>query len=84
MFSIEFSSRAKKEYDKLKNKRIDKILKTLVLDPVPAKKFDVKKLRGIKDTFRIRLGSIRIVYTVIWSNNIIIVSRVSPRESVYD
>lgn len=84
MFRIEFSSKAKKEFDQLKDERIEEVLKVLVFDPVPAKRYDVKKLKGIKDTFRIRVGKFRVVYTIIWKDGTILVSRISFRESAYD
>ncbi len=49
-----------------------------------AKTFDVKKLEGLKDTFRIRLGKIRIVYTIIWKDKVILVSRIEKRGTAYD
>jgi len=60
MFRVEFSSRAKKEFDKLKEKRIEDVLEILKIDPIPARLYDVKKLIGLKDTFRIRIGKIRL------------------------
>ncbi len=84
MFRIEFSSRAKKEFDVIDDKRIGEVVRTLAVDPVPARLYDVKKLKGLKDTFRIRIGRIRIVYTVIWKDKAIIVSRISYKESAYD
>jgi mRNA interferase RelE/StbE len=87
MFTIEFSSRAKKEYEWLEKRlkrHVEEALRLLKLDPVPAKVYDIRKLKGIDDTFRIRIGKIRIVYTCIWNDNVIVISRISPRESVYD
>jgi len=84
VFEIRLSSRAKKEFDKLKDKKIEEALKVLTSDPLPAKLYDVKKLKSLKDTFRIRIGKTRIVYTIIWKDKIILVSRIGLRESVYD
>jgi mRNA-degrading endonuclease RelE of RelBE toxin-antitoxin system len=61
MFGISFSTRAKKEFDEMEGKqkeRIAEILRTLSFDPVPVKMLDVKKLAGLSDTFRIRIGKI--------------------------
>ncbi|MBS3054036.1 MAG: type II toxin-antitoxin system RelE/ParE family toxin [Candidatus Aenigmarchaeota archaeon] len=56
--------------------RIDEILKTLIIDPVPAKSCDVKKLQGMQNTFRIRIGGVRIVYAIVWKSKTILVSRI--------
>lgn len=85
MFRIEFSSRAKKEFDyNSSDKRVVEAIKLLSINPVPARHYDVKKLKGLEDTFRIRIGKIRIVYTIIWGDKVILVSRIGERESVYD
>lgn len=85
MFRIEFSSRAKKEFDyNSSDKRVVEAIKLLSINPVPARRYDVKKLKGLEDTFRIRIGKIRIVYTIIWGDKVILVSRIGERESVYD
>ncbi|MBI4170332.1 MAG: type II toxin-antitoxin system RelE/ParE family toxin [Candidatus Aenigmarchaeota archaeon] len=41
-------------------------------------------LEGLEDTFRIRLGKIRIVYTILWGEKAIIVSRIEKRGTVFD
>lgn len=84
MFQIHFSSRSKKEFDYLDDKKISDVLSVLIFDPLPAKLYDVKKMKGLQDTFRIRIGQIRIVYTIMWKDKIILVSRVSTRETAYD
>jgi len=87
MFKVMFSSRSKKEFDNIEEKyrnKIAQIFKILSFDPIPAKLFDIKKLEGVDDTFRIRLGRMRIVYTIIWQNKDILVSKLGMRENVYD
>ena len=84
MFAVELSRRAKKELDSINDTRVEDVLKYLVLDPVPAKNYDVRKLEGQKDTFRIRIGKIRIMYTIIWKDKVILVSRIEKRGTVYD
>ncbi|MDI6807327.1 MAG: type II toxin-antitoxin system RelE/ParE family toxin [Candidatus Aenigmarchaeota archaeon] len=85
MFRIEFSRRAKKELKKLEKykERIVEVLKILSLDPVPARYYDVKKLRGLKNAFRIRIGRIRIVYTINWKDKVIIIARAEFRGRAY-
>ncbi len=88
MFIIELSRKAQKQFDSIKDEKITKTirvtLKCLEFDPVPAKNYDVKKLEGLEDTFRIRLGKIRIVYTILWKEKAIIVSRIEKRGTVFD
>ncbi|MBI2971617.1 MAG: type II toxin-antitoxin system RelE/ParE family toxin [Candidatus Aenigmarchaeota archaeon] len=64
--------------------KIREILEYLKLDPVPAKVYDLKKLEGSKDSFRIRIGKMRILYTIIWKDKVILVSRIEKRGTVYD
>ncbi len=47
------------EYVKL---RIIELVLILRENPVPGEYYDVKKLKGLKDTYRIRLGDLRIIY----------------------
>jgi len=86
MFEIHFSTKAKKELDKIEEKyrrRVGEVLRILMVDPIPARLFDVKKLAGTENTFRIRIGKIRIVYTILWKDKVILISRISFRGRVY-
>ncbi len=49
----------------------------------PVKLFDVKKLKGLEDTFRIRMGDWRIVYELRRRETTIIVYEISPRGRAY-
>ncbi len=53
-------------------------------DPVPAVVFDMKKLAGMKDTYRIRIGDIRVIYEVDWEVREVRVLVVAQRESAYE
>ncbi len=53
-------------------------------DPIPAAIFDLKKLAGMKDTYRIRIGDIRVVYEVDWETKEVKVLLVAQRESAYE
>ena len=79
MFNISFSKKANKEFEGLEKKykeRVEDALRILSFDPVPVRYFDVVKLKGVEDTYRIRIGKIRIVYNVIWKNRDIVIFRV--------
>jgi mRNA interferase RelE/StbE len=87
MFEVRLVTKAKKELEELeenlKNK-IYKLLKTLERDPIPARIYDVKKLIGMKDMYRIRIGKVRIVYIIDWKDKIISVVRIGFRGKVYE
>ena len=86
MFEVHLSTKAKKELEQLDENlrnRIVKILEVLQLDPVPVRFYDVKKMVGVENTYRIRIGKIRIIYTVIWKDKVVIVSKIGFRGRVY-
>ncbi len=52
-------------------------------NPVPAEQFDIKKLQGTKDTFRARLGDVRMIYEIFWDQQRINVLVIERRETAY-
>lgn len=79
-FKIEFSREAARYY-----KRLPKDYKTLVdlallklSEGLPA---DIKPIIGEKDSFRIRVGKYRILFTVI--KDTLLITRIGPRGDVY-
>lgn len=70
----------------LSRERKNKIKEGLLVlsnDPLPFKKLDVVKLKGYENTYRIRIGDLRIVYGVNWSEKKIIVHFVGFRGKAY-
>ena len=63
--------------------RVLEVLDKLKTNPIPYKDYDIKKLKGFEDTFRVRIGDIRIVYTIDWSSRIITVHFIGPRGRAY-
>lgn len=55
----------------------------LTQNPAPTPEYDVKKLSGMLDTYRIRIGAIRIEYEVDWESNRINVLVVEFRGRAY-
>ena len=54
-------------------------------NPVPAKMYDLRKVEGEQDTYRIRLSSHRAIYTVYWDEKTIRVTRIERRKgNTYD
>jgi len=87
LFEVKFSNKSekfiKKSELKLKNKLRD-LFFILHKNPVPIKNFDVKKLSDSDNKYRIRLGRIRITYSVFWEDNTIRVLKIAKRkESTY-
>jgi len=67
MFAINIKRKALRKLAELDPKQkhiIEQAVLILKNDPIPFKKVDVCKLKGYWDVYRIRTGSIRIVYQV--------------------
>ena len=64
-------------------RRVLLIFEVLTQNPVPAPEYDAKKLAGFVDTYRIRLGNIRIVYEVSWELRQLHVLTVESRGRAY-
>lgn len=83
LFEIRFSNKVDKSLkdcnEKLKS-RLKELFFKLQEAPVPAKEYDLKKISGVDDTYRIRLSSYRVTYTVFWEEKIIRVLFVELRD----
>ena len=77
------SKRIKKQIEKLESKTkltlLDLFLK-LTESPVPVEEFNVAKLSGSKNTYRIRIQKIRIIYDVYWKEKNIEILKVDTRK----
>ncbi len=73
MFEIFFgNNRAKKDYEKLDEKirvKVNELCEILKEIPVPFKLYDVSKVAGEENIFRIRIGKYRVVYKVVEVEN---------------
>jgi mRNA interferase RelE/StbE len=72
-----------RDLDRDRKNRIKEALLILSNDPLPFKKLDVIKLKGYENTYRIRIGGLRIVYEVNWDEKKIIIHFIGPREKAY-
>ncbi len=84
MFSVEFSSHAKrflKKTDKnTANRIVDKVQK-LMVDPFPS---DVKRVMNrTEKVFRVRVGDYRIQYMVLYEKNLLFISDIDKRPRAY-
>ena len=73
------------EYKKKANKYInsaDRAAKKRLKDAIEKIPFgDIKKLTGFENEYRLRVGDLRVLFTV--ENNIITVNEIRPRGQVY-
>lgn len=86
LFQIIVSQRAKKSIKKLPahyEKRVIELLLLFRENPIPAEYYDIKKLKGYTDTYRARIGTIRIIYEALWNKRQIHILVVEPREKAY-
>ena len=87
MFTIKIKRKALKtltrinENQRLKVKSIILLLKN---DPIPLKRADVTKLKGFNNTYRIRVGTTRIVYEILWNEKTILIHYAGLRKKAYD
>ena len=86
MFTIKIKRKALKnlaKIDREQKRRIKEVILLLKNDPLPFKKTDICKLKGYDNTYRIRIGIIRIVYDVLWKQKTILIHYVGTREKAY-
>jgi mRNA interferase RelE/StbE len=84
MYEILFSSSAEKELFKLPKvviQKIDTAILGLALEPRPS---GCKKLKGFKDLYRIKVGSYRVIYSILDGVLVIEVLKIGHRKEVYN
>lgn len=82
-FELTPSKRIKKQIEKLESKTKLKLLDLFLKlkeSPVPVEEFNVAKLSGSKNTYRIRIQKIRIIYDVYWKEKNIEILKVDTRK----
>ena len=83
LFELKYSSKAKKFIKKCDEKtrnRIKEALNLISQSPFPSLAFDFKKISGEQDTYRIRLSSHRIIYSIYPAENSIRVIKIERRD----
>jgi len=86
MFQVVVSRRAKKSLEKLPSfykRRVIELLLLLRENPVPADYYDIRKLKGYVDTYRARIGDIRVIYEISWEDRRVNVLLVERRGKAY-
>jgi Cytotoxic translational repressor of toxin-antitoxin stability system len=64
-------------------KRFSELVDLLKLNPVPWKEFDIKKVAGAEDTYRVRIGGFRVIYYVDKIDKTVHILRFDSRSRVY-
>ncbi len=83
MFDVRLSRDAEKFYEKAESKlknRLNELFSVLAQNPVPVNAYDVKKMSGRDNEYRIRLSSHRVIYRVDWDSNIVRIGIVERRD----
>lgn len=86
MFEVEAKRKTLKILKMLtveKKNKIRELITTLKDDPLPFEKFDVAKLKGYENVYRVRIGDLRIVYEVKWDVKRVLIHFVGPRGKAY-
>ena len=86
MFEVIAASRARKSAKRLPEKHRRRIVEFLLFlreNPVPAEYYDVKKLKGYRDTYRARIGDLRVIYEILWDLKRVHVLVIEHRERAY-
>jgi len=84
-FRILINRRVEKEYSKLPKANRQKVLEFLVAienSPFPDN-FDIKKIKGADNTFRLRIGDFRLFYKILWNEKVILVTKLERRSRAY-
>ena len=86
MFQVIASQKARKAIKKLPEhykRRIIELLLIIRENPVPAEYYDIKKLKGYTDTYRARIGDVRVIYEILWDLKRVHVLLIERRERAY-
>ncbi|MCD6483665.1 MAG: type II toxin-antitoxin system RelE/ParE family toxin [Candidatus Odinarchaeota archaeon] len=58
-------------------------LDKLEYDPLPSEHYDIKKLKGFKDVYRVRFGDYRLIYAIYKEEKIIRILKITLRKKAY-
>jgi mRNA interferase RelE/StbE len=86
MFKVEAKKKTLKSFEALSEKRKDEIKEIIIAlksDPIPFRKFDVVKLKGYENNYRVRVGNLRVVYEVNWDEKRILIHFIGSRKKAY-
>jgi mRNA interferase RelE/StbE len=64
-------------------RKVHEFITELETNPVPWKTWDIRKIKGEKDTYRVRLDKYRLIYMVNWKEKEIVILKIEPRKKAY-
>lgn len=85
-YRVNFNRRAERELSRQPRAVADRIIEVATIlekEPVPWKTHDVARIKGREDTYRIRLGDLRIIYKINRRLNEVTIQRIAPRGGAY-
>ncbi len=83
MFEVYLSNaalKALKNLDKRIVEKAKKALLTLKISPLPIKEYDIKKVVGADDIYRLRISRYRVIYGIDWDRKEINVIKIDKKE----
>ena len=86
MYKVIIHKKAKKFLKSRRNEEQKLISAKIILlkeDPFNHKELDIKKLKGVDNVFRLRIGKIRIVYQVLRNELLVLVIAAKTRSNIY-
>ena len=83
MYKVMLSSRAFKSLKKLEFNIRYRILEKLMILREEAIPREAVKLKGEKDTYRLRIGDYRVLYKVLWKDRVILIFKIEHRRTSY-
>jgi mRNA interferase RelE/StbE len=87
MFAIKIKRKALRKLAKIDDGQKQKIKPVILIlknDPIPFKKVDICKLKGYSNMYRIRIGTLRIVYEILWEEKTTLIHYIGTREKAYE
>lgn len=85
-YRVILTARANKSFGKLPHEtrqQVSEVLGALSHTPVPFRGFDVNKLKGLGNSYRIRIGDWRVIYEYHSKTKVVIVHDILRREKAY-
>jgi len=86
MYRVVIHRRVVKELKTLQKahlRKFSEFVEVLKTNPVPWKTFDIRKIEGSEDTYRVRIGDYRVIYYVEKSSKTIHILKLERRSKIY-
>ncbi len=83
MYQIQFSKKAQKRFKALPKSIQQRLIVQINLLPHNPRPLDCKKMKGVRDLFRLRVGDYRVIYAVQDELLLILVVEVGHRREIY-